>query len=300
MKKFSIVLLVAVIAYSCTNNPPKKETVQADQGSIEGTWVLKYYKDVDSNTPDEWTQYGEEIIYEKFITDTHFIWVKYNKTTSKMEGAGGGTYRFEGGKYVEDIEFFFPPGSNELGQAIPFEHERKDGEWYHKGYAKIMDMDVETGDMVMTDSMKIEERWVRSTEMSNTENTSLVGSWSLESYRGKADSTRQEYPEFIRYMKLITPSHFAWVQFDAEGDMVYGLGTGTYYFEDGKYVEAIRTMYPNGPQQQGTVVPFEMEIAEEGWKHVGNVILKNKQENGEIITEPMYIDEMWKKYEANM
>ncbi len=299
MKKSGIIILCFVIAYSCTS-PEKKQTVVVDENSIEGTWVLESYKDAASETPDQWTQYSKDIIYEKFITPTHFIWVKYNQSTKKMEGAGGGTYTFDGKTYVENIDFFFPPGSNELGQSIPFNYKRENGKWYHKGYAKVMEMDVETGDMEMIDSTKIEEIWRRTDATVNTTNTSIIGTWNLDSYRGKSDSTRQEYPEFIKYMKLITPTHFVWVQYDAEGDMVYGLGSGTYYFDNEKYVESIRTMYPNGPQQQGTVVPFDMEFADGNWKHVGYVILKNELENGEVITEPMYIDEMWSRYQAGI
>ncbi len=301
MKSFVCLLLIPLFFISCQDS--KKSTEREAENalsSIEGTWVLKKYKDQDSDKPDEWVSYGDEIIYEKYITPTHFVWVSYDQNTMKLTGAGGGTYEFDGSIYKEDIKFFYPPGSNELGQAIPFTHEMKGGEWYHTGYAKIMDMDINTGDMIQVDSMKIEEIWERTTAEANTTNPEILGSWNLASYRDETDSSRQEYPDFIKYMKLITPTHFVWVQYDGEGDMVYGLGAGPYNFQNGKYVESIQTIYPNGPQQQGTVVPFDMVVEEDMWKHVGYVILRNQDKNGETVTEPLYIDEEWERFENSM
>ena len=62
-------------------------------------------------------------------------------------GMGGGTYVIQGDKYIENINFFYPPGSNELGQSIPFDYEIKGNNWYHLGYVKIYEQSMETADM---------------------------------------------------------------------------------------------------------------------------------------------------------
>ncbi len=299
MKLTVTTAILGILLFSCSQQT-QKEPVNKDF-QITGTWTLKQYKDVDGENPDAWSTYDEGIIYEKYITPSHFTWIQYNKTSNKLIGAGGGTYSFDGNQYVENIDFFFPPGSNELGQSIPFEFGYKDGQWYHKGYAKVIEMDIETGDMIQVDSTKIEEIWERSMATINDEQPELYGSWNLDSYReDSTDESRLEYPEFIKYMKLITPTHFVWVQYDTEGNKVYGLGAGTYNFENGKYVENIAAIYPNGRQQQDTQVKFDMEMSDDSWKHVGFVIMKNENKAGEEVREEVYVDERWSKYNGAM
>ena len=70
----------------------------------------------------------------KIISDTRFQWVAYNDETGAFSGTGGGTYTYENGKYVENIEFFSKDG-NRVGASLSFDYEVKEGEWHHTGFS---------------------------------------------------------------------------------------------------------------------------------------------------------------------
>ncbi|MFN4313324.1 MAG: hypothetical protein ACK4E0_03450 [Chitinophagaceae bacterium] len=68
----------------------------------------------------------------KLLTGNRFQWFAINPATREFFGTGGGTYRFENGKYVETIEFFSRDGSR-VGASLEFDG-RVDGDyWYHSG-----------------------------------------------------------------------------------------------------------------------------------------------------------------------
>ena len=66
---------------------------------------------------------------------------------------------------------------------------------------------------------------------------SLVGTWELVSVKNEGDSIWTEYPNFVGYLKHITPTHFNWVYFNTEGDEVSGEGGGLYNLKGINYIE---------------------------------------------------------------
>ncbi len=68
----------------------------------------------------------------KVMTGTRFQWVAINIETGEFSGTGGGTYTYQDGKYVENIEFFSRDNSR-VGAKLQFEAEVKDGQWHHQG-----------------------------------------------------------------------------------------------------------------------------------------------------------------------
>ncbi|MEL7004563.1 MAG: hypothetical protein AAFN93_17785, partial [Bacteroidota bacterium] len=128
-----------------------------------------------------------------------------------------------------------------------------------------------------------------------TNEESLLGTWQLQSYREEQDSSRSEYPSFVKYMKSITPTHFIWVKYNGEGDEVMAAGSGTYGYETGKYTENIEMIYPPGANQVGTSVAFSADFQEDGdWIHKGH-ILKTDAENPAVVVDSLLIDEVWHK-----
>ncbi len=68
----------------------------------------------------------------KILSGTRFQWIAYNTETKEFMGTGGGTYTTEGGKYVENIDFFSRDNTR-VGASLDFNFELKDGEWHHSG-----------------------------------------------------------------------------------------------------------------------------------------------------------------------
>ncbi len=276
----------------CTQTETSDESGTLE--SLEGTWRRLSVKNQQTG---EWVTASPNFIYEKYISPTHFCWVNYDIANDTLLGTGGGTYVFnqESSTYTEDIRFFLPAGSQLLGQAIPFEVRFEDDKWYHTGYAKVFEFDPETGENVVTDSTKIEEIW-ELTDASSSQN-GLVGTWQLDSYKGQGDSIRSDYPEFVSYVKLITPTHFVWVHYLDEQDQVLAEGGGTYVYDGNSYTETLKFVYPSGSGQVGTVLPFNCEVEGDTWYHKGHIIIHGEdEETGDATVDSVMIDEIWKPF----
>jgi hypothetical protein len=269
------------LVFLCIGLFPNSSQGQDIKEQIIGSWELVQYVDHQNNI-EGWQQYGDKIIYQKHITDSHFVWLKYDSETDQLMGMGGGTYKIDkNGRYIENIDFFFPPGSSELGQSIPFNLTFEKGNWIHTGYAKNMDYTQE-GEVTVTDSTKIEELWKPLYHPNN--NRSLIGTWDLYSYRETSEGQMIEYPNFIVYMKLITPSHFVWVKYDNEGDQIYAAGSGPYTFDGNKYIEKVRITYPKGSVVNGSDITFNPVVSPGKWIH---------QSKFTVDGENLMIDELW-------
>jgi len=291
--KAPLALALLFIVFGCN---PQAETTQEPSGleSLEGTWRRISLMDQTDNT---WNPDSEGIIYEKYISPTHFTWISYQTDIDSLLGTGGGTYDYDmnSSTYTEDIKFFLPAGSNEMGQAIPFDVRFEDGQWYHTGYAKVFEFDPDTGENTVVDSVRIEEIWER-TDVSSSHD-GLVGTWQLESFKDHGDSIRTDYPEFVSIFKLVTPTHFVWVHYISEQDMVLAQGTGTYHFDGSIYTETLKSVYPSGSSQVGTVMPFKSTIENNKWHLLGNIKRLEKDASGEMVAkDSAVIDEIWKLF----
>ncbi|MEQ9297467.1 MAG: hypothetical protein RIF33_02840 [Cyclobacteriaceae bacterium] len=263
-----------------------------EDNPLIGSWELVSYMDADVG---DWATYPETVVYQKHITPTHFTWYRFDSDQDQLVGIGGGTYEYADGVYTENIDFFMPPGSNELGQAIPFTAEMKEGKWYHTGYAKSMEIDETSGEVVMADSSKIEEIWEKVGTNSNAD-AEVVGSWKLITYREGDKPTALEYPDFIKYIKLITSTHFTWIKYNAEGDEVFEAGAGTYSLGADKYTETVQMMYPPGSGTVGSAIEFTYSLDSGRWNHMGYVNRVNIN-NDDEAREDLLIDEVWMQME---
>jgi hypothetical protein len=256
--------------------------VDKNRNPVLGSWELVKYIDHGNNEKD-WQSYDSNIVYQKHITDSHFTWVKYDKENDQLLGLGGGTYTIDNtGRYIENIQFFYPPGSSELGQSIPFEMYVNKNTWLHTGYAKNMEFAAD-GEMVVTDPTKIEEEWKKIKDVSNK--SELLGTWDLISYREQEKGSMIEYPEFIVYMKLITPTHFIWIKYDNEGDQIYAAGSGPYTYDGNNYVESLVVTYPQGSSINGINITFTPNVNSNKWIHQKTMELED--------AEVLFIDEIW-------
>lgn len=147
-----------LIMFMAMPSMAQKEVVEGQDltaDDLKGTWKLvkgRYGQDtVFSYTADS-------VIYHKMITDTYFTWVQYFNGASGIEGMGGGTFEVVDGKYIENIDYFYPPGSSLLGTSIPFNCRIEGDKWYHEGYLKQSEIDPQTGEFIVV-TVKLEEVW---------------------------------------------------------------------------------------------------------------------------------------------
>ena len=75
----------------------------AKKNEIIGTWKLVSYKEPKDSVFHTKSGADESI---KLNTATHYSFAYYNKTEPKFEMAGGGTYTYSNGIYIEKMDFF--------------------------------------------------------------------------------------------------------------------------------------------------------------------------------------------------
>lgn len=171
----------------------------------------------------------------------------------------------------------------------------KDGTWYHTGYAKVMEFDPETGELVVTDTSKIEEKWVQIE--GETDHPEMIKTWNLIGYKStESSATYDVYPDFVGYIKLITPTNFVWVRYNSEsqGGEVIGLGSGIWEFDGSIYTEYIKLQHPQGSRQVGTTVPFTYTMEDGKWYHYGYVKQVDFDDSGEMtVLDSRLVDEIW-------
>ena len=116
----------------------------------------------------------------------------------------------------------------------------------------------------------------------------LVGSWDFQNFLEQSDSTWGNYPPFYGIMKLITPTHFTWIQYNTEADEVFGIGGGSYSIKGDQYVEVIQFVHPPRPDLIGVNAVYTWrQDNEDHWNISGTIESRDK---------PELLEENWTKY----
>jgi hypothetical protein len=144
MKKAALILSVIISltlsALLFAGEQPAKEL-----GSHLGTWQLVSAKYGDAT---EFSDAPKDTKHLKMLTETRFVWVRYDVKTKVLADSMGGSYSLQDGKYTETVEFCFPESMKTyLGKKQEFTIK--------------IDGDKLTQSGKLSDGMKIEEVWQR-------------------------------------------------------------------------------------------------------------------------------------------
>jgi len=126
--------------------------------NLEGSWTLIKYK---YGHDTELSSVPKMIHYVKNLTRSHFSWCSYNPDDGNIVGTGGGTYHIEGGKYIEETDFWYPSDSGISGTKTAFSYSTKGNLWTIRGYIRSVALDPASGEVNAIDSTYMEEVWQR-------------------------------------------------------------------------------------------------------------------------------------------
>ncbi len=108
MKYILPALLIVVILFSCETRMKIDDNVVAAPG-IQGTWHLLSGRTV-TGKDTVFVDYTKDQKMIKIINATHFAFLRHDlnhgKSGEAVYSAGGGTYKLEGDKYSENLEYF--------------------------------------------------------------------------------------------------------------------------------------------------------------------------------------------------
>lgn len=113
--------------------------------------------------------------------------------------------------------------------------------------------------------------------------TNLEGVWKLQSgeyINGEGDLVSYESLN-MRSLKIISGSHFSFTSM--KGDTFWASGTGSYEFEDGKYIEKLHLN--SFGEKPGALFAFDAKVEGEYWYNT-------RWENGKRVEY-----EIWQKIE---
>jgi len=130
-----------------------------------------------------------------------------------------------------------------------------------------------------------------------TDFSSIQGSWELIQYKYGEDANFSEVPDFIKYVKHVTETHYTWVSYQKDGDEIIGSGGGRYEMSNGKYIETIEFFHPHGSNLIGTSVIFNSKLENNIWSISGYIKdIKLDPATGEYLAlDSIKLHEKWKR-----
>lgn len=197
-----------------------------EQPDITGVW-----RTIASSWTKDTKQYADcEMI--KFITNDRWANLYYWPKTKEFAGAGGGTYTFVNGNYVETIEFFTWDASA-IGTKQTFKKKIKDGKLVQEGHLNTEKFNYPY--YAVYDRLD-KLSWVYENEKSPQ------GVWDFTNgtLGTKKLDKKSIKDKFGRAIKTITPKYFISTHFDYQKKTFDGLTFGTYVIDkDGNYKETV-------------------------------------------------------------
>ncbi|MDB5190594.1 MAG: rane or secreted protein [Segetibacter sp.] len=110
----------------------KKETwnrIDKGKENLAGLWHITARKQDEKVIPIHQAGPRKTI---KILSASWFQWAAINPETKEFFGTGGGSYIFNNGKYIENIEFF-SRDSSRVGASLSFGGKLENGNWHHSG-----------------------------------------------------------------------------------------------------------------------------------------------------------------------
>jgi len=145
MKFNSIGILIIFLFYSMIslsganqNNPVDKV-----EHKLIGTWKM-----LSANYGGSENDIPKRLIVLKYVTQTHFIWIRINPENQEIVQSAGGTYSVMDDTYTESAVYGFGADFNIVrDQNFSFNWKIEDDKWYHT--------------TTLANGLKIEEIWER-------------------------------------------------------------------------------------------------------------------------------------------
>lgn len=240
-KYYTTILLAFVVttAFTFVNKPA------IDGKDLEGAW-----------------EYGPAEKHTVMInTDKVFAVATYDLPGKKFISSYGGTWRVEGSKLIQSIEW-----NNLNPQQVGTE----------------VTTDVSLNGKKLTIATT-KESW---NKVGDGKTDDLTGAWIITGNYANDKVSKRPSP-FIprRTMKVLAGGRFQWIAYNVQTKEFINAGGGTYSARDGKYTENVE-FFTKTPESIGKSLSFQYSFVDGDWRHRGE-----KSTGGPL-------DECWSKRET--
>lgn len=110
-----------------------------------------------------------------------------------------------------------------------------------------------------------------------------LGTWQLASTKYGEAKDFSDFPKDQRRVKLITATHFTWVQYDAGTKKAESMAGGPYTLDGGSYTETIEFVGTGMETYLGKKQPFTIKV-------VGDKLYQSGQ-----LSDGLKIEEVWQR-----
>ncbi|WP_192347106.1 hypothetical protein [Algoriphagus sp. Y33] len=209
----------------------------ANAQNLDGAWKLTHQDGKEMNDMEYIKIYQDDYFAfgAKRISDNHFV------------SAGGGSYNFTDGKYIESLDFYTVDPS-QIGTTNTYTLD-----WVNE---KMVISSEINGKMLV-------EIWEKISDAKDD----LTRNWVITG-RKRNDEISRSTPGARRTVKILSGGRFQWIAFNSETKEFSGTGGGTYSAKDGKYVENI-TFFSRDDSRVGASLDFNYKVIDGEWHHSG-------------------------------
>jgi len=123
MKNIYLLLTVILFLLVCSSCCKKNQ--------VEGTWELVSAQWIFADTDTAEFPNSDHDREVKMIGKTHVLFIRQDTTNNDLFFSGGGTYTFEGNKYIETLEF--ADWITDIGTTLTYECQFEDDMWIMTG-----------------------------------------------------------------------------------------------------------------------------------------------------------------------
>jgi hypothetical protein len=177
-------------------------------------------------------------------TDKIFSVATYNAPGKKFISSYGGTWRIQGNKLIQNIEW-----------------NTKDPEQVGKEISS--EITLAGSKLTLTRS---NETWNRIDDGKLGE---LTGAWIITGNYTNDKVSKRPSPFFPRRtMKVLSGTRFHWIAYNVETKQFMNAGGGSYSAYDGKYTEQIE-FFTKTPESVGKTLSFQYSFVDGDWRHKG-------------------------------
>jgi hypothetical protein len=120
-------------------------------------------------------------------------------------------------------------------------------------------------------------------QSSTKTDTKPLGTWQLVSTKYGDAKAFEDYPKERKRVKMITATHFNWVDYDTQTKKVSSSAGGPYSYRNGTYVETIDFVGDGMETYQGKKQEFAIRID-------GNKLFQSGQ-----LSDGLKIEEVWQR-----
>ncbi|MEJ6980408.1 hypothetical protein WG906_08095 [Pedobacter sp. P351] len=177
-------------------------------------------------------------------TDRVFTVAKYNIPGKKLISSYGGTWRMDGNKLLQKIEWN-SVDTSQVGKEIS------------------LAIQLEKGKLIVKEKS---ESWSRA---DNGKPGELAGAWIISGNYINDKVTKRASPLFPRRtMKILSGTRFQWIAYNVKTRQFINAGGGSYTADNGKYTEMIE-FFTKTPESVGKALSFQYSFVDGDWRHKG-------------------------------